>query len=121
MNPDHSYLMMEEEVLRSSNYYSFSSPVSDYNYNSNEEKDDSEGQHVKSRDLSPSDPFIDKVTDFTQKHKDMLDRLCTHDNHSSHSTTNTCGLMDTSKLLLINYNYNYYYNCRCNVWSFPSN
>ena len=94
--------MMEEEVLRSSNYYSFSSPVSDYNYNSNEEKDDSEGQHVKSRDLSPSDPFIDKVTDFTQKHKDMLDRLCSHDNHSSHSTTNTCGLMDTSKLLLIN-------------------
>ena len=96
--------MMEEEVLRSSNYYSFSSPVSDYNYNSNEEKEDSEGQHVKSRDLSPSDPFIDKVTDFTQKHKDMLDRLCTHDNHLSHSTTNTCSLMDTSKLLLINYN-----------------
>uniref|UniRef100_A0A1X7SDM4 Uncharacterized protein n=1 Tax=Amphimedon queenslandica TaxID=400682 RepID=A0A1X7SDM4_AMPQE len=43
-----------------------------------------------------SDPFIDKVTDFTQKHKDLLDRLCSYDNHSTQSTTNTCSVMDTS-------------------------
>lgn len=89
--------IMEEEILCSSNYYSFSSPVSDCNDNSNEEKNDSEGQqHVKSCDLSP-DLFIEKVTDFTQKHKDLLDQVCSHDSHSTHSTTNTCSSMDTSE------------------------